>query len=144
MVMAHTTIFLLRPVLVLITLSCFFVSSLWAEDLTVNFSYVLELEAIDPESYSGMTGIMSQSQVIDRIITGPDGEVIVTKEPGKLSLTGFTMTRELSENLTVWDWRKIVQEGRIEEAKQNGSVIMLDDAENQIARWNFMVLVMYT
>jgi phage tail-like protein len=37
----------------------------------------------------------------------------------------------------MWEWRKLVEQGDMERARKNGSIIMYDRSSNPIAKWNF-------
>jgi len=39
--------------------------------------------------------------------------------------------------MDVWNWRKQVEEGKVEEARSNGSIIMYDQTNTEVGRWNF-------
>ena len=39
--------------------------------------------------------------------------------------------------MDVWNWRKKVEEGKVEEARSNGSIIMYDQTNKEVGRWNF-------
>jgi phage tail-like protein len=37
----------------------------------------------------------------------------------------------------MWDWRKQVEDGQVNEARMNGSIVMYDQTLTETARWNF-------
>ena len=36
-----------------------------------------------------------------------------------------------------WDWRELIVNGQVEDARRNGSVIMYNQKLEEVARWNF-------
>jgi len=40
--------------------------------------------------------------------------------------------------MDMWKWRKLVEDGKIQDARKNGSIVMYDESLKEIARWNFV------
>lgn len=40
--------------------------------------------------------------------------------------------------MDIWKWRKQVEQGDIAGARKNGSIIMYDQTNSEVARWNFV------
>ena len=43
----------------------------------------------------------------------------------------------LTDSKELWEWRKKVIDGKIEEARTNGSIIIQDEQGNNKMQWNF-------
>ncbi|MCZ7666776.1 MAG: phage tail protein [Chloroflexi bacterium] len=39
--------------------------------------------------------------------------------------------------MDIWNWRKQVEDGDVDSARHNGSIMMYDQHLNPVARWNF-------
>jgi phage tail-like protein len=39
--------------------------------------------------------------------------------------------------MDIWEWRKQVEDGDVESARRDGSIIMYDQQLQPVARWNF-------
>jgi len=39
--------------------------------------------------------------------------------------------------MDIWDWRDMVVQGKVEEARRDGSIVMFDQSLQEVARWNF-------
>ena len=39
--------------------------------------------------------------------------------------------------MDIWDWRDQIVEGKVDDARKNGSIVMFDQAGDEVARWNF-------
>jgi phage tail-like protein len=39
--------------------------------------------------------------------------------------------------MDLWEWRKNVEDGDVQGARTNGSVVMMDQQGNDVARWDF-------
>ena len=60
------------------------------------------------------------------------------KIPGRLKWGDITLKRGITSNLDMWAWRQKVEEGKINDARKNGSIVMFDQALAEKARWNFV------
>ena len=47
------------------------------------------------------------------------------------------LKRGITSNMDIWEWRKMVEDGDVAGARQNGSVVMYDQTLAEVARWNF-------
>jgi len=65
------------------------------------------------------------------------GSEVVMKLPGRLKWENIVLKRGITSNMDVWDWRKQVEDGDVEGARRDGSIIMYDHHLSEVARWNF-------
>jgi len=59
------------------------------------------------------------------------------KLPGRLTWTDVTLKRGVTSNTDIWDWRKNVVDGKVEDARTNCSIIAYNQGNEEIARRNF-------
>jgi phage tail-like protein len=58
--------------------------------------------------------------------------------PGRLKFGRITLKRGLTDDMSAWKWRKEVEDGKVQGARTNGSIYMLDqDGQAKIATFNF-------
>lgn len=108
------------------------------EDPLVAFKFGLEIEGKLSGFFATVSGIGSQSEVIENKISNPEtGETIIQKIPGRLAWTDVTLRRGVTSNVDVWDWRQSVVQGKIEDARTNCSIVAYNQGNEEIARWNF-------
>ena len=108
------------------------------EDPLVAFKFGLEIEGKLSGFFTTVSGVGSESEVVEHKITNPDtGETIIQKIPGRLTWTEVTLKRGVTSNIDVWAWRQSVVEGKIDDARTNCSIIAYNQANEEIARWNF-------
>ncbi len=50
----------------------------------------------------------------------------------------ITLKQGITDNMDMWKWRKLVEEGKVNDARANGSIVMYDTAGQAIARWNLV------
>ena len=107
------------------------------ENPLVAFNFGLEIEGKLSGYFTKVTGIGSESEVVEHKIVNPDtGETIVQKIPGRLTWTNITLSRGVTTNVDVWEWRQMVVDGKVDDARTNCSVIAYSQAAEEIARWN--------
>lgn len=108
------------------------------EDPLVAFKFGLEIEGKLSGYFTTVSGIGSESEVIEHKIVNPDtGETIIQKLPGRLTWTEVTLKRGVTSNIDVWTWRQSVVEGKIDDARTNCSIVAYNQGNEEIARWNF-------
>lgn len=108
------------------------------EDPLVAFKFGLEIEGKLSGIFTNVGGIGSETEVIQQKAVNPDtGETVIQQIPGRLTWTPVTLKRGVTSNLEIWEWRKLVVEGKIEDARTNCSIVAYSQDNTEIARWNF-------
>jgi len=108
------------------------------EDPLVAFKFGLEIEGKLSGFFTTVGGIGSESEVVEHKIVNPDtGETIIQKIPGRLTWTEVSLKRGVTSSIDVWQWRQEVVDGKVDDARTNCSVIAFNQANEEIARWNF-------
>lgn len=108
------------------------------EDPLVSFHFMIDVQGQINGYFSEVSGLGSESEVIEDKTVNPDGIEIVKKIPGRLKWGDITLKRGITSNLDMWDWRKQVEEGKVSDARKNGSIVMFDQELAEKARWNFV------
>ena len=106
------------------------------EDPLVAFKFGLEIEGKLSGYFTSVTGIGSQSQVVSHNITTETGVDLVQQIPGRLTWGEITLKRGVTSSLDIWNWRQLVTDGKVKEARTNCSIIAYDQESTEIARWN--------
>lgn len=106
-------------------------------DPLVSVSFYVEVQGVFTGTFRGCTGLGSQSEVIENLSAGAGGVTHIYKIPGVTRWTNIVLKRGVTDSMDVWAWRKQVEEGKVNEARKNGSIIMYDQTNTEVARWNF-------
>jgi len=106
-------------------------------DPLVSVSFFVEVQGVFTGTFRGCTGLGSQSEVIENLAAGAGGVTRIYKIPGVTRWTNIVLKRGVTDSMDVWAWRKQVEEGKVNEARKNGSIIMYDQTNTEVARWNF-------
>lgn len=107
------------------------------EDPLVAFKFGLEISGKLSGFFTNVGGIGSESEVVEHKIVSDKGETIIQKIPGRLTWTEVSLKRGVTSNIDIWNWRKLVIDGKIDDARTNCSIIAYDQGQKEIARWNF-------
>lgn len=84
------------------------------------------------------TGLGSENEVVEYKASGDKGQYIIKKIPGRIKWNNITLKRGITDTLDMWEWRQKVEEGKIDEARKNGSIVMFSEDGKPMARWNFV------
>lgn len=107
------------------------------EDPLIGFQFALEVEGKLSGYFTEAGGIGSEHEIIEHKVVTEDGHEIVQKIPGRLKWQDVTLKRGITSDMQIWDWRAQVEQGDLESARTNCSVIMFDRNYQEVARWNF-------
>ena len=107
------------------------------EDPLVGFHFAVEIQGVVKGYLTECSGLGSEHQVIEHNVVTENGQEVVIKVPGRLKWENIVLKRGITSNMDIWDWRKMVEDGRVEEARHDGSVTMFDSKLNPVARWEF-------
>jgi phage tail-like protein len=106
------------------------------EDPLVGFSFRLEIEGKADGYFTEVSGLGSEHEIIEHKVVDGNGQDIVKMIPGRLKFGPVTLKRGITSALDLWDWRKEVEEGNMDAARTNCSVIMLNQDGTDVARWD--------
>jgi phage tail-like protein len=107
-------------------------------DPLIGFNFGLELESGGVTGYfTEVSGIGSENEIVDHKVVTETGQEIVQKIPGRLKWQDVTLKRGITADMSIWDWRQKVEQGDMEGARANCSIIMFDRNYTEVARWNF-------
>lgn len=107
-------------------------------DPLVGFNFMVEISGVITGYFQEASGLGSESEVIEhKIIAKGAKESLVRKIPGRLKWSDIVLKRGITGNMDFYDWRKQVEQGQVETARKDGSVVMYDQTHTEVARWNF-------
>lgn len=107
-----------------------------ATDPLVGFHFQLDLGGVVAGYFTEISGLGSENEVVEHKIV-EDGKQIVQKIPGRLKWGDITLKRGITDDMDIWEWRKKVEDGMVDDARTNGSIIMLDQELTPVAQWDF-------
>ena len=105
-------------------------------DPLVSYHFHVEIDGITQAQFRECGGLGSESQVVE-YKEAVKGVTVIRKQPGAIKWSDITLKRGVSDIMELWQWRKQVEQGKVDEARKNGSIVLYDQANKEIARWNF-------
>lgn len=107
------------------------------EDPLVSFNFGVEVSGVISGFFTEVSGLGSETETVEHKIVGPNGQQVVRKVPGRLKWENITLKRGITSTMDIWDWRKMVEDGDVDSARKDGSIVMYDQTGSEVARWNF-------
>jgi phage tail-like protein len=96
------------------------------------------LSAESGEVFSECSGLGSSSDIEEQKIISDKGVVAWQASPGALRWNSITLKRDALSGTQIWQWRKLVEDGKLTDAIKSGTIIMLgSNSAKEYARWTF-------
>jgi phage tail-like protein len=95
-------------------------------------NFLIEIEGITVAGFSECTGLSSEVEIIEY---REGNEDVVRKLPGLKRFGNITLKRGVTNSLELYQWHHNLLDGNVD--RRTGSVILLNDAREQVARWIF-------
>lgn len=107
-------------------------------DPLVSFHFYVEIDGITQAQFKECSGLETKSEIVEYKEANKDGVTIVRKIPGALTWSDIVLKRGITDVMELWDWRKEIEEGNVDQARKNGSIVLYNQANQEVARWNFV------
>jgi len=107
------------------------------EDPLVGFHFGVDIQGKVSGFFTECSGLGSEHEVIEHKVVTEGGQEVVMKIPGRLKWENITLKRGITSSMDIWDWRKEVEGGKVNDARRDGSIVMFDQTLKEVARWNF-------
>lgn len=106
-------------------------------DSLVGYHFMVEVKGAFMGGFRECSGLGSEHEVIDDPRALEKGETVIQKIPGKLKWTNIVLKRGITDSMDLWNWRKKIEEGKVDENRHNGSIVLYSQSNEEVARWNF-------
>ncbi|MBX3060118.1 MAG: phage tail protein [Anaerolineae bacterium] len=107
------------------------------EDPLVGFHFGVEIQGVVTGYFTECSGLGSEQEIVEHKVITESGQEVVMKLPGRLKWENITLKRGITSSMDIWNWRKQVEDGNVDAARHNGSVVMYNQQLAPVARWNF-------
>jgi phage tail-like protein len=101
-----------------------------------NHRFRIEIDGIQQAGFSEATIPDSTSDVVE-YREGTDPVLYARKQSGLIKHGNLVLKWGITNSLDLYNWRKIVEQGKIASARKNIAVILIDEEGNDAARWEF-------
>lgn len=106
-------------------------------DPLTGYHFYLELDGLVEAQFRECSGLDSESNIIEFKEAGKGGVTVIKKVPGELKWSNIVLKRGVTGDMKLWEWRKQVEDGDVDKARKNGSIVLYDQRNSEIARYNF-------
>ena len=107
------------------------------KDPQVVHHFSLEIQGIETATFQQATIGGSSTDVIEHREVGSDGKQYITKQAGNLKFDDIVLKQGVTDDMSLWNWRQKVVDGKIDDARKDGSIVLRDSENNPIARYDF-------
>ena len=101
------------------------------------FKFRVEIDGIQRAGFREASGLDASQDPID-YREGDDKTMTIRKLPGLKKFSNIVLKRGITDDMDMWKWRKLVEEGKVAEARKNGSIVLFSHEGKEIARWDFV------
>lgn len=108
------------------------------QDPLVSAWFGVEFQGQVVGAFRECSGLGSENEVVEYKASGPNGEYVIKKVPGRLKWNNITLKRGITDSMDMWQWRKLVEQGKIADARKNGTITMYNQQGTAVAKWNFL------
>ena len=106
-------------------------------DALVAYTFSIEIDRTEIAQFSEVSGLSSEVDVIEIKENNPLGQPTLKKVPGWAKPATLTLKRAKNASQDLWKWHEAVMQGKLGDARRNGSVVMKSFDGTEVARYNF-------
>ena len=93
---------------------------------------------LDNMVFRECSGLGSETELVEYKASMKGDFHTIQAVPGRLKWQVINLKRGITDSMDAWKWRKMVEEGQVDQARANGSIVMVDQTGAEVARWNFI------
>src|SRR4051794_18467383 len=95
-------------------------------DLLTTFSFHVELDGIDIGAFKEASGVDSETEIVEYKETTKEGKMLIRNPRGAMKGSDIPLKKRIDQKKALGDWRKEVEQGDIDAARRNGSIVLYD------------------
>jgi phage tail-like protein len=100
-----------------------------------NYRFLVEIDGIVQAGFKEVT-IPDTTQEPIEYREGNEPPT-VRKIPGLIKYGNVTLKWGMTDSLDLYNWRKLVEEGKTDEYRRNMAIILMNEQAQQVGRWEF-------
>ena len=106
-------------------------------DGAVAYKFAFKIDGITCPSVIDVSGLKLEVDMIETKTQTADGKYVISHVPGPYKPGDITVTRQLTDDLTISDWLAVVMQGDPTKARKTASVEVLDLNGKKIKSFDF-------
>jgi phage tail-like protein len=107
------------------------------QDALVAQRFKIEIKGTMIATFQEVSGITSELEVVELKANDITGKPIVKKMIGAHKPPTITLKRAADSSMELWNWHKAAIDGKLLDARREGSIVQLDFVYGEVARYNF-------
>jgi phage tail-like protein len=107
-------------------------------DALAGYHYSIEIDGVTIAQFQEVGGLTSELDVIELKENTKDGKYVIHKLPGNRKPPSITLKRAKNASKDLWDWHQKIYQGKVSDARKNGSVVLYNYDHSEVARYNFV------
>ena len=108
-----------------------------SSDALAAYHFSIEVDGITLAQFQEVSGITSELDVIELKENTKDGKYILHKLPGNRKPPTITLKRAKNSSMDIWNWHQQIYQGKVSDARKNGSIVVYDYTNQEVTRYNF-------
>lgn len=100
-------------------------------------TFALDVQGLTSALFSEASGFANETEVITYIQQDSKGKRIYSKQPGNTKWNDITLKRGQTSDQELWNWRQQVLDGKIADARKNGTITGYDTLGNPVIQFTF-------
>lgn len=106
-------------------------------DPLASYCFHVEITGVTIAQFKTVTGLSISMGIIEHRSNKLKGLPVLRKLPGSVSYSDIVLSRGKINDPAFWTWIKTVQDGKIDEARKDGSIVLFDYGHGEVTRFNF-------
>ena len=106
------------------------------KDPLVSYTFCLEIDGVAAAFFKEGSGFDSSVEVIEHRENGKGGKEVIRKLPGRAKWSDIVLKRGSTDDMSLWDWHKMILDGDVWSARKNMSIVVYDTKFSEVARFN--------
>jgi phage tail-like protein len=107
------------------------------QDALVAQRFKIEVKGTMIATFQEVSGIVSELEVVELKANDITGKPIIKKMIGAQKPPTITLKRAADASMELWNWHKAAVDGKLLDARREGSIVQLDFVYGEVARYNF-------
>ncbi len=106
-------------------------------DPIASYAFHVEIQGITIAQFKEVDGLSISVGVIEHRSNKLTSLPVMKKLPGTVRFEDIVLSRGKVSDAAFWTWIKQVQDGAIDAARKDGSIVLFDYAHGEVSRFNF-------
>ena len=99
--------------------------------------FSIEIDSVSLAQFQEVTGTASEVDVVEIREVDAKGQLTLKKAIGAVKPPTITLRRAANASMDLWNWHKAALDGKLKDARRNGSIVQYDFGFAEVARYNF-------